>query len=304
MGYQVSESQDSWLINWRIQDKEIQPPDVGYIGRYELKRAERGKKIVSETGYKPWSYLGTANPKGVVIRKGPLKVLDNGVEKIAKNGTPTSFGKHFIFTRNRKHVFSWHSDPAIYSIPDLKEIKRLEKTETFIKFSNLFTQKRDKRSVLLTENLSYLIFVPQNGNGKGLSTRAYCYDIEQDKFSKINLAGLGEAKQSYIYDAEMIKGKMHWLVRQVPEGNWVILDSQSHVISEFTLLTSTTDYSYTPYWQPDLNLIWLIKLPGSYGSNYKIEPLNISVIKHNISDGTRVEIPLPAFDKSQLIFPE
>jgi hypothetical protein len=283
--YLISRRTDFWLVNWSLQNETVKD---FYLGKHEEERTDNGNTITKQSGHR--SFFVTGQPGLALIRDNRLTVLDRGVEQPPGDVIQPQHGigrDEYVFTRSRKHVFAWLPEPAIYSIPDMKVVKKLAATESFQEFEKLFRWRENKKT-FLTEDLAYLIAVPHNGaseSERGFEhTKAFCYAIDRDEVSTVSLQGLGDA---LIWDAEPVADGIHWLVRQGLDGDrWFILDSDSHLVSELSL----PDHGV--FWDPAHDLVWTVHVPEERADRESVTQ-GISIIKVSTLDGSRVQLRLP-----------
>jgi hypothetical protein len=297
-GYLISEHEDSWLVTWSLQDEAVKDAvDVFYLGKCEKEWSFQGDKLTKQAGHHSLSMLAAGQQGLVLLLEEHLKVLDRGVEQ-----TPAAViqpdeairWNEYLFTRSRRHVFAWLPEPAIYSIPDMQLVKKLDPTDSFQEFSKRY-RWRENANALFTEDLAYLIAVPHNGAAESEigfhHTKAFCYRIDRDEVSTVSLNGLGDA---LIGDAQPVDGQIHWLVRPMAGGDrWSIVDSDSRVIAEFSLPPTPANRSDDVFWDPTQELVWIVRSLQSPADLQSVTR-EVSVFKFNVKDGSHVQLRVPS----------
>ncbi|NQV23595.1 MAG: hypothetical protein HQ518_04420 [Rhodopirellula sp.] len=290
-GYLVSEHEDTWIANWSILDSDtVHAPDVRHVAQYEEERTDSGSTIVKQTGDRSSDFVAIGKPDLLLIREYQLTLLDDhGVERLPI--TRVRLGDGFVYTRTRSHVFVWNSTPAIHSMPELKMVRKLKGTESLIEFKKLYNW-RENRTVILTEDLSYLIAVPHNGASESnvghQHTKAFCYRIDRDEVSTVSLIGLGDAA---IVNVEPVDGELQWLVYR-NERQPVILDSESRTIFNLSLPSPPRFHQHRRCWVPADGIFWILEYPERLRDLERV-PEGISLIRYQIDDGSQVRIQLP-----------
>ena len=151
-GYLISTSEKSWLVDYPINNDSLtaKAPIMCFLGDFEQQRSNRGTKIEVEQGFPGRALFAYDDREAVIVRGNELRIYLNGAVETSKYQPHESESAPFVFTRDRKNVFVWHPEPAIYSIPEMEIIKKIAPTEEFSEFKTQFSERENRRSSLNT----------------------------------------------------------------------------------------------------------------------------------------------------------
>lgn len=270
----------------------LDQPSTVYLGKHEEEGGRDGNGIVREMGVSPHGFFPIGDSKTIAYLGDYLEIHEGEKARLGKQTIQRESGIHgVVFTRSRRHVFSWLPKPTISSIPDLVTVNSPKVSETLKEFERLYRQ-RENRAVILTDDLSYLIAVPHNGGSKSEighnHSKAICYRFDKDEISTVLIKyGNGDAG---IVDAEHLNDGLRFMVYSSdgkPE-EWAIVDADSAIDAQFSARPTNQFNHCLPFWDPPNDAIWLVEFDPLMAPA-SADPV---VFKHSLRDGSRIQAKL------------